>query len=44
MSAMRFINNINVDNTRAPGTTSTVRTAPALTGAEGMQYAAGGAH
>jgi len=40
--SMRVVNNINVDNSRAPGTTSNVRVAPALSGAQGMQYAMGG--
>jgi len=44
VGAMRFINQVNVDNTAAPGVKSNVRVAPQLTGAEGMQYAAGGAH
>jgi len=40
--SMRVVNNINVDNSRAPGTTSNVRVAPSLSGAQGMQYAMGG--
>ena len=41
---INLINRVNVDNSRAPGTNSSVRIPPPLTGAEGMQYASGGAH
>jgi hypothetical protein len=40
---INLINRINVDNSRAPGTRSGVSVAPPLTGAQGAQYAMGGA-
>ena len=39
MGAFQFINQVNVDNSRAPGVTSTVRASPVITGNPGYQYA-----
>ncbi len=38
MTPFQFINQVNVDNSRAPGTTSAVRTSQAPTGNPGYQY------
>jgi phage-related protein len=40
-SAMQFINQVNVDNSKAPGVTSAVRTSQPAAGNGGMQYAMG---
>lgn len=40
--AMSFVNQVNVDNSRAPGTNSSVRTSQRASGNPGMQYAMGG--
>jgi hypothetical protein len=39
MGAFQFINQVNVDNSRAPGTTSSVHTSQLPTGNPGYQYA-----